>query len=237
MKKLVNLIGSDVRQIVRDRTLLSFIFFPFSMLALLQWGWPALTTRYPTLVEHSDLVLMFASMQSAILFGFVVSFLMVDEKDEQVMDVIRVLPISPRFFLFYRLSFASIVAALMALVVLLGSGMTYMGIGASSCIAFLLGLTAPLITLTIATFANNKIEGMALFKVIDLVLMLPLLAFFLDEPFRYFFGVVPVFWTYALLEQSFEGEWVWWYLGMAVLVYGTVLWGLAIQFRRRVFQR
>lgn len=237
MNKLINLIGSDVRQIVRDRTLVSFLFFPVVVLGLLRWGVPALTAQYPFFAEYHDLILMFGGMQSAVLFGFVVSFLMVDEKDEGVMDVIRILPITPRFFLLYRLSFASVVAGLMALVVLLGGGIAYPGVGPAICIATLFGLTAPLITLSIATFANNKIEGMALFKVIDLILMLPLMAFFLEEPVRYLFGIVPVFWTYALLERSVEGEWVWWHLGMAVLMYSLVLSGLSMQFRRQVFKR
>lgn len=237
MNKLINLVSSDIRQIVRDRTLLSFLFFPIIVLVLLRWGLPPLTERYPILAEYHDIILMFSGMQSAVLFGFIVSFLMVDEKDEQVMDVIRVLPITARFFLFYRLSFASLIAALMALGILLGGGLVHPSIGASTCIAVLFGLTASLITLTIATFANNKIEGMALFKIIDLILMMPLLAFFLEEPIRYLFGIIPVFWTYALLEQSIEGEWVGWYLGMAVFMYSISIWGLSIQFKRKVFKR
>lgn len=237
MKKLVTLIRSDVQQIVRDRTLLSFLFFPLLVWALLRWGLPALTEQYPMLSEYHSLALMFGGMQSAVLFGFVVAFLMLDEKDEQVMEVIRVLPISPNFYLLYRLLFSSSVAALLALGILMWSGIAYPGWKAAVCVAVLYGLTAPLITLLIATFASNKVEGMALFKAVDLVLMVPLLAFFVEIPLRYVFGLVPVFWTYAFLERSIEGIWMWGYLGMAFLMYGLGLLLLAVQFRRRVFKR
>ena len=237
MKQLMTLIGSDLRRIGRDRTLMGFLFFPVLVYGLARWGIPALTEAYPAIAPYHSMILMVAGMQSSILFGFIVAFLMIDEKDEQVMEVIRILPISPQFFLLYRLLFATFGAGAIALVVIVGAGIAYPGFWAALCISLLYGFTAPLITLIIATFAQNKIEAMALFKMVDLVLLLPVLSFFLEAPLRYLFGVVPVFWTYAFLERSAAGEWVWWYLGMAAILYTGVLWGLSEAFRRKVFQR
>lgn len=237
MKKLGTLIGGDLRQIARDRTLLSFLGFPLLVWGFFRWGVPYLTEKYPLLADYHDVLLMFGGMQSAVLFGFIVGFLMVDEKDEHVMEVIRVLPISSRFFLLYRLLFASVIAGVLAFFIMMCSGFAYPGLVIALGVSILYGLTAPLITLAIATFAANKIEGMAIFKTIDLVLMLPLLAFFIEGPLRYLFGVIPVFWAYAFLERGLAGELVWWYLGMGFVAYAIIIISLAQQFKHRVFFR
>ena len=45
--------------------------------------------------------------------------------------------------------------------------------------SFLLALLAPIMTITLATFAGNKVEGLALFKGLNLVVFLPAAAFFI----------------------------------------------------------
>ena len=72
----------------------------------------------------------------------------------------------------------------------------------------------PLVTLSMATFSQNKVEGLALYKGINLILILPAASFFMPEPWFWTLGAIPTFWTYWLLESFFRVETYWFYLLM-----------------------
>ncbi|MEL6843008.1 MAG: hypothetical protein AAFP02_07315, partial [Bacteroidota bacterium] len=146
-------------------------------------------------------------------------------------------PISPLYFMVYRLSFAYVFSALGALAMLSLGGLAFPGWTASILLALQYGMVAPLITLILATFANNKIEGMAFFKGVDLALLLPVASFFLPGFWGYLFALVPTFWTFRFYEQSLAsgGAYGFYLLGLGVYLGVIIL--LFQQFRRRVFDR
>ena len=55
------------------------------------------------------------------------------------------------------------------------------------------------------SFAKNKIEGATIMKVLNTLLMLPIVSFFLDHPLTYLIGIIPFFWVYEgfkLIENN-----------------------------------
>lgn len=237
MKRLLTLVGTDLRQIYRDKTLTVFLITPALLVAFVRLFVPFITTQYPEVSDYHTLIMMFVSMQTAILFGFIVSFLILEEKDENVLQVIRVLPISSFYFVLYRLLFAVVFSALGALVMINLGGIAYPGELNAALLSVQYGLAAPFITLVVATYANNKIEGMAFFKGIDLVLLLPVLSFFVPEPFKYLFSIIPSYWTYTLYEVAMEGALPVAYFLAGLGVYTTLIIWLSFQFKKRVFDR
>ena len=87
------------------------------------------------------------------------------------------------------------------------------------------------------TFAQNKLEGMAFFKGINLLLILPVLSFFLTGFMKYLFIPIPVFWTYLLYKSALLNEMVGLIFAAGLMVYLTVLLFLFLQFKKRVFER
>lgn len=237
MKMILTLMYSDLRQIFRDKTLIMFLLTPFFLILFIRFFVPYLTLRFPFVADYHASIMMFGGVQTAIMFGFITSFIMLDEKDENVLQVIRVLPISTFYFIVYRLAFATVFSTLAAFLMIHFGGIAYPGFINSLLLSLHYGLAAPFIILIIATFASNKIEGMAFFKGVDLILLLPMLFFYFSGVFRFIFVVIPIFWTYALYSESMVSGKVWLYFLVGIGMYLGAIFLLFSQFQKRVFNR
>ncbi|HSJ68377.1 MAG TPA: hypothetical protein VK921_11900 [Anditalea sp.] len=237
MGKLRTLVRMDIKQIWLDATMRSFIMIPFILIIFVRFFVPYLTDIYPFVAEYHHLIMMGAAIQTAVMFGFITSFIILEEKDENVLQVIRILPISSFYFILYRMTFTFFISMLGALATISLGGLSYPGINSAILLSIQYGLAAPLIALTIITFAQNKIEGMAYFKAINLILLLPLASFFIKGDFRYIFSLIPSYWTYTLFVQSYQELTVLLYFAIGLAVYGSYLTLLYFQFRKRVFDR
>lgn len=237
MKKIVTLISSDLIQIFRDKTLTVFLFAPLILIVFVRIFVPYITEQYPIIQEYHPMIMMFAGIQTAIMFGFIISFIILDEKDENVLQVIRVLPISPFYFILYRLLFATTFSTLGAFLMINLSGIAYPGLLNSFLLSIQYGLTAPFITLIIATFAKNKVEGMAFFKGVDLILLLPMLSFFVVGNIKYIFSLIPAYWTYNLFNASISnGDTIFFFI-IGLTIYSIVISVLFMQFKKKIFDR
>lgn len=226
---LLRLASNDLRLILRDGMLAFFLAMPLLLVLVVRFGVAALTAQFPIVAAYHGPIAMAAGLQTALLAGFVSSFLFLEEKDEQVLAVLRILPITTFRFVVYRLLFATLFAGLGSGIVLVGGGVAYPGTALLPGLILLYGLTAPLITLIIATIAANKIEGMAYFKIVNLVLLLPLTYFFLPEWVGYAFSWIPTYWLFRLYERALEEGPT---IGILGLALGVYLFWLAIFYRR-----
>ena len=237
MKKVSTLVLADLKLVFRDRMLSLFFFAPLLLILFVWLFVPYLTAAYPAVEEFHPYIMMFASMQTAILFGFITSFMILEEKDEHVLEVIRILPVAPGFFILYRLLFSAFFSALSAFFMIVFGGVANPGLFIAFLLSLQYGLVAPFIILIVGTFAQNKIEGMAWFKGVNLLLILPVLSFFLTGLIKYLFAVIPVFWTYLLYATALSGEKVGLVFTAGLAVYLVVLALLFVQFKKRVFGR
>jgi fluoroquinolone transport system permease protein len=98
-------------------------------------------------------------------------------------------------------------------------------------------LIAPFITLIISTYAKNKVEGMAFFKGVDLILLLPMLSFFVIGNLKYIFSIIPAFWTYNLFNASLTNGNTAYYFIIGLTIYGILISILFLQFKKRIFDR
>lgn len=235
--RLFKLIKLDVKRIITDPNLAGYLIVPFGLILFCRFFIPYISVKYPDVVAYHPLIMMSGVMQTAIIFGFITSFMILDEKDDNILQVIRVMPITSFYFIIYRLTFATFFSTLGALMMFILSGIAYPGLWNSVLLSIIYGLTAPFITLIIATYANNKVEGMAYFKFVDLILMLPLLSFFISGIGKYAFAIIPVYWAHTLYEDSLEEVTHFGYFLVGVVVNVLVLTILYFQFRRRVFDR
>lgn len=235
MNRLLVLSVNDFRMVFRDPMLRIFLFLPLLIVAVVVWGLPMVFSAYPAVQAYDYVILMWAGMQASTMFGFINGFVFLEEKDEQVFAALRVMPVAASTLLSVRMLLGvSITFAVNVAIFSLNAWLPMSGTQIALT-SFQYALLAPVLTLALATFAQNKVEGLAQFKVYNFVAMLPVLIYFL--PFRALHGlaVLPTYWTFRSVEAVQAGSHFLLFAGAGLLGYLVVLGVLIRIFERRVF--
>ena len=237
MKKILALSLNDFRNIMRDRTLnFLFLAIPVINLLLATYLLPWLAANFEEVVPYTSIMLLFLVIQSANIYGFITGFILLEEKDEAVLPVLKVMPLAAHSFIAYRMIFPFLFAFSFVLATIKVPGIVEISWGAAILLALILASFAPMIVLILSSYARNKVEGLALYKGLNLVIQLPIAAFFIDSNWRFALSLLPPFWSYQSFVQTAESaqlSWNWFLPALAfnLLMLGFFLW----QFRKRVF--
>lgn len=160
----------------------------------------------------------------------------IDEKDTQVAKIYGVLPISKFWFVAFRLFPPFLLATLATFLLLLVEPFYNLPALSNLVYSALAGLVAPLMILSTAVIAKNKIEAMTWQKLFNLPLFLPVLAFFVPASFSAVFAISPTFWAYQAFNSSIKGESSWVYL-LIGFAHSFLLLGLLVnQFLKSHFK-
>jgi fluoroquinolone transport system permease protein len=235
MKKILILTLNDFKHVFRDRMLTLFLFIPVLLILFVKYFVAYITEVYPEVTEFHPQIMMMGCIQTSIMFGFITGFMILEEKDEHVLQAIRVLPISSGYFILYRFLFAFVFSVLGAYSMILFGEIAWPGYWNALLLALQYGLAAPFISLVISTYAKNKVEGLALFKGINLMIILPILSFIFPGVWKYFLSFIPMFWTYQLYDNALNhmNTLVIFFIGLFVYVVFFVF--LNNQFKQKVF--
>ncbi len=233
MAHVLPLAVSDLRNVLRDRMLAFAFFIPLLLILFSAWAIPWSSATIVDLSHYHSLILSFIFLQIPVLFGFIPAFMLIDERDENILSALRVVPVSPLSFVAVRLLSGTTIAflyAVMAFVLLGGTGTSFLLFLPCAC---MFALLAPIIALTIVGLSQNKIEALAVFKGLDLLVMLPLLGFFVPPAWEYLFWVFPQFWTIAAFEELVQsGVLDWGAVGVGLVLHVGVIGYLIRRFVR-----
>ena len=205
---ILKLAINDFRNIIRDRFFL-FAFFAYPVMLItfsrimIHLIAPRIESIFP-LAANFSLLFMFFIVLIPFIFSFIASFLILDERDEHLLTVLRVMPISRNNYLIYRMFFMSLFSFIVLMIfpplsgLIDGSEFSYV---AYLPTAILFALFTPLSALLVASFATNKVQAFAIFKIGGTVFILPIFAFFLSlGDLKYLFSPVPNFWSLLALD-------------------------------------
>jgi fluoroquinolone transport system permease protein len=212
MKKLIRIAVNDFRLIFRDNSLKIFIALPVLNLLVIRYVAPYVASVYEAVQDYLALILMLATMQGSIAFGFIYSMVFVDEKDTSVAKVYGIVPVSKFWFIVFRLIPPFLLATLSTFFLLLAEPFYGLPLVSNIVYSTLAGLVAPTMTLFVATLATNKIEAMTWQKLFNLPLMLPIASFFVPTPFSVLFAIFPTYWAYQGFSSLIDGGNFWLYM-------------------------
>jgi len=202
MVHVSKLLVNDLRNILRDRLLLySAFLIPLIIIIFTRLVIPWLSENIVPLQQYYSPLFMLFATTIPMMFGFVTGFLIMDERDENLLTVLRVMPISRSAYLIYRMAFMSVLSFIYILLFPALTGLIDISLLDFLPIAVLLALFTPVMGLIANIVANNKVQAFAVFKMLGGVFFLPLFAFFINNDFKYIFGVIPNFWTFMALDK------------------------------------
>jgi hypothetical protein len=212
MVYILKLAVNDLRNIIRDRFFV-FAFFAYPVMLILfsriiiHLIAPRIENVFP-LAANFPLLFMFFITIIPFIFSFISAFLILDERDEHLLTVLRVMPISRNSYLIYRMFFMTLFAFIVLLIFPPLSGLidgTQFSYPAYIPVAILFALFTPLTALLVSSFATNKVQAFAIFKIGGTVFLLPLFAFFLKlGDLKYIFSPVPNFWSLMSLDSVIQ---------------------------------
>lgn len=199
MAKLLSLMAMDSRSVVRDPVLLLSLIGPILLGILIRVGLPHLTDL--VLVEVGlDLVpyypgfLVFLLFLTAMLGGVLTGFIILDDRDEQILLYFSVTPFSRKRYVWYRLMSPLMLSGVIGLLVSRIAGIVELEWWRLVSVVILASLEAPICGLLLASFAANKVEGLAYSKLLGVFVVTPLVGLIVDTPWRFIAAVFPPFW-------------------------------------------
>lgn len=196
------LLINDLRNIIRDRLLvLTTLLMPVIIIIITRLVIPWLSNNIVPLEQFYPMLFMLMVITIPMMFGFATGFLIMDERDENLLTVLRVMPISRTSYLLYRITFMSTLSLVYILLFPILTGLTDVNLIDYIPIGVLLALFTPVLGLIANIVANNKVQAFAVFKMLGGVFFLPLFAFFIDSDFKYILGIIPNFWTFMALDK------------------------------------
>jgi hypothetical protein len=206
---VLKLAVNDFRNIIRDRFFL-FAFFAYPVMfivfsrIMVHLIAPRIESYFP-LAANFSFLFMFLVILTPFIFSFISAFLILDERDEHLLTVLRVMPISRNSYLIYRMLFMSLFAFIVLLIFPPTSGLidnTQFSYIAYVPVSILFALFTPFSTLLVSSFATNKIQAFAIFKIGGTVFILPIFAFLLNlGDLKYMFSPIPNFWSLVSLDS------------------------------------
>ncbi len=136
-------------------------------------------------------------------FGMVGALMVLDDIDSRALTVLRVSPLTLPRFLGYRAALVTTATGLGLAIAVPLSGLVPGGqLGAAVPALAAAVLLAPLTMLATLAVAGNKVEGVAVLKLLGLPLYAPVAAWWLDGPAGWLLAVVPSWWVLRSLWEA-----------------------------------
>jgi fluoroquinolone transport system permease protein len=237
--KAINVLKSlgpiDLRNIWRDSALGWMGFIPILCALILRWGVPPLTaalfeqyafdlsTYYPVLLSY------FLILMCPVLFGVLIGFLLLDERDDNTLSALQVTPLTMTSYLVYRIVVPVIMSIVLMFIIFPIANLGTLAFWPLLITTIVAAPMAPMFALFLGAFAENKVQGFALMKGSGVILFVPIFAFFIESKWELVFGVLPTYWplkVYWLLEAGRMDVWLY---VLFALVYQFVVIGVFLR--------
>jgi fluoroquinolone transport system permease protein len=199
LRRLRILGSGEIRMVIADPLLRWMLMLPLLIGLILRGLFPlilermglssiVLDERYPALAAY---ILAALGPMTA---GMVIGFLMLDQRDEGSLRAMRVTPLPMGLYLAYRLSWPLMAGAVTTLAAIpLAGDLGLRGWRAAVAVLAAAPL-APIVALSLASFAANKVQGFALVKASSVFMAAPLAALWLAPIWHAPLGLLPTYW-------------------------------------------
>lgn len=190
----------DLKLIRKDPMLLFILVAPALFWALLYFAFPLLAIFMSekwniNIQAYFNQAVAFFLPLIPMMFGMVYGFILLDERDEGIITALSITPYGKKGYLKIRMYFPMIYSFMVMLLFYYGLKNPFrLPFWQITSIISILTLNAPIMLLFLGAFAKNKIEGMAITKGFNLLLMAILIDYLAPAPFNWLGSFSQFFW-------------------------------------------
>lgn len=229
--------SADLKNIRRD-DLLAWIWFLPIVLAvalrfLVPWAQVLLSDQFAfDLTPYYDLIASFFISLSPMMSGMFVGFLLLDERDDRTLSALLVTPMPLTTYLSYRISVPLVLGFMITVATYPLTGLPAIPLRDLIIVGAVASFNGPITALVLAAFAENKVTGFALIKILNSVNVIPVVAYFIDEPLQLLAGLLPIYWTMKITWLAVAGTDYALYAVAGIVTNTLLLWWLLKVFSR-----
>lgn len=206
MKRILKLSIADFKLIFRDPSLRAFLLLPFILFGLFVWFLPGMVERFEILRGYVYLFLILGIIENTQTFCFISSMVLIEEKETEVARVYGIVPLSRFQYLFSRMLFPYLITVILNGILIAVQPFFDIKLSMNLVISLFSALVVPVYVLGINSLAKNRIEGLIYIKAFNVVVLLPLAAFFVPWPFSQLFGILPTHWIFQAIRAIVMNE-------------------------------
>lgn len=230
MKKIITLAFSDFKLIFRDASLRVFLLFPIVLLVVFGWVLPLLVEKYAQITPYIPVLLSMGVLSATQMFNFISSMVLIEEKETNVAKIYGVVPLSRWEYLLSRFLLPYFITAIITAALLLAQPFYHIAIGNIILISLLTSLIVPVYVMVMNTVAQNRVQGMVYIKAFNLIILIPVAAFFVPDSLKHLFGILPTHWIFQSIYNIHNDTPIGW-----VVSIGFIYFVLLLVYFSRVF--
>ncbi|KZN22491.1 ABC transporter [Haladaptatus sp. R4] len=223
---------ADFRNLIRDPLLWFTFLTPLLLALMVRFGVPWLATMAgPAIPLHQYYSLIVGSMALAApgIFGFVIGIIVLEDREQSVLTAYVTSPLSSTGYLGYRFTTTYLLSVIVTIPTVWLTGLIPVPPAIIVGTAAVSSLTAPLFAFSLGAVASNTVEGIAVSKFANIIMLGPSAVIALvPEPIQFAIGVLPMYWPVKafVVGVGGGGEWIVYLLlgvcshGIAISVFG-----------------
>ncbi len=150
-----------------------------------------------------QIVAMFLILMTGYIFGAITGFTLLDDKDDNVLMSLKITPINVRTYVIVKLVISYIFGVIATLIITLATDfLPGSSFGTIMLISLIGAMQGPGVALIVNSFAENKVSGFVIMKMSGLLLIVPILTFFIFEWQEVFLIIAPGYWPGRLIQME-----------------------------------
>ncbi len=200
-------LASELKNWVRDPMTRFMLIYPLLFGLFGRYLLPEIAEMSGFFLEaFADFVLAVLAMFIPQIYGALLGFSLLDDRDDNIMPSIRVSPLSLHQFFSFKVAMTLVLSFIAAVFVLWFVDIGGLSWGNILLVSFLASLGTPINAFLINAFSRNKIEGFAVMKGIGTLIVFPIIALFFTDAREFFFAFVPAFWPVKAISVLIRGS-------------------------------
>lgn len=204
---MTTFVSSEMKKWTRDSLTAFMMIYPviFGVIGRYVLPWAEENSGF-SLDLYGDFAMAALVLLTPMIYGAVMGFSILDDRDDGVLTAIRVTPLTIGGFLSFRVVLVMFFTFIASIFVILFSNFGPLTLWETLMISAVNTLGAPIAGFLINAFASNKIEGFAIMKGTGMVVAFPIIGLIFTDAKEFIFAVVPGFWPAKAISVLFRGE-------------------------------